>query len=961
MIRLAKIREWLGISRDSAVSLLNDRTNMRVISIGGIITACIEFLILIQAHNFAVQNVSVGKRQMWMQSHVPAYLLLLGISLLVTVYAHRFLKKDSRKHGQAMMISILYMVSGVAFGAYISYMDYISGDQIFTFFSMCFCTAALLIVPPIFSTLFYFLMFYVYFQVLNHITPWTTGSRINYDLVCLILVLVGIFRYNVARFDAKNQLAIERMLRYDVLTGARNLRSLEQDRRNYIGEKSYFLAADIDDFKYFNDRFGHAAGDDVIKRVVYLAEQLLNCEGRVYRINGDEICVLIAKSNLEDVLDYAKRWMDGVREIRKDGYEMYINMSMGIAYGTPHTQEDVVALQRCADRKMFEARKQGGNRILMTEFNEKEKRALDSMMNNSSMDAHNLDVLTNLPNLVLFRERAQKIMVNMQKNEIPYAYVFFDIQNFRHYNERYGFQSGDMLLKQMAVVLQNTFSGSLITRIGEDHYIVITEMDHMIERIEDIHRSLHTFQQEVHLELKAGIYQPQKDDFNVSQACDRAKMVCDSIKNDYNAVYKYYDNDIMKELEKRQYIVTHIDEAIENGYIQVYYHPIIRTISGEVCGAEALARWNDPVYGFLEPKEFIDSLEQNRLIYKVDAYVARQVCKDHMHLREAGYAVTPISINMSRLDFEAVNVVKLMEDVTNEFRVPHDMIHIEVTESTVTDSGDYMQQEMGRLQKKGYQVWMDDFGSGYSSLNVMQDYQFDVIKMDMVFLKNYQTSMRSREILASMVNMCKKLGVRILAEGVETQDQLEFLKSIGCEMAQGYLFSQPMPLEEIVRRIEADLLTVENRARRDYYDTIGRINVLSQAPMDYFSEVMKKATQNSEQIFFSGFPLAIAEYVEGREFRYILANDKYNELMRLIKRGSLKESEMLINNLSDKYKDSFREGLRRSKQKGTMEVVEYEIDGRKYVTHMRYITSMRNRDAILLALENTSYNNLTIV
>jgi hypothetical protein len=178
---------------------------------------------------------------------------------------------------------------------------------------------------------------------------------------------------------------------------------------------------------------------------------------------------------------------------------------------------------------------------------------------------------------------------------------------------------------------------------------------------------------------------------------------------------------------------------------------------------------------------------------------------------------------------------------------------------------------------------------------------------------------------------------------------------------QGFYFNSPQPFDEIMQLIHEEKFVIENRARRDYYDTIGRVNVLSQAQMDYFQEVMEKATKDSSQIFFSGFPLAIAECLENDRFQYILANDKYHDLMKLIHRGSLSESSDLINGLSEEYKRLFREGLSRSKKNGTMEVVEYEIDGRKYVTHMRYITSMRDRDAILLALENTSYDNLTIV
>lgn len=956
-----KIKVCLGLKRDADVLRIIDEMNMQVMVIGGVIMAIVEFSMAIMAQMYVSRHVHSISREVWMDTHLPAYLMLCITSVIVVIFCAYSLKTKFYHHMATVCIEVCYIVAGVSFGAYISYMDYISNDKMFTFFTMYFIVAALLVLNPLFSITVFPISFAVYYVILNNVRSWSNGTTINYIQLLVTLIIVSIFRYNLARYNANYRLTIEHVLCFDVLTGAMNLHSLKENRRKYVGKKIYILMADIDDFKYFNDRFGHAAGDDVVKKVIEFAEMETPFPKDVYRLNGDGTGVIMYDTNTDDVLDYAKRWMEMVRGIEKNGYEMYINLSIGIIYGVPGNVDEVIRMEHCADREMYAARKQGGNRIEIEDIEKISPENLDDIINNTSMDDNNLDTLTGLPNLALFRARAQKVMINMQNNNVDYGYIFFDIKNFRSYNEQYGFENGDLLLKQLATILQTTFRGCLITRVGEDHFILITEMDKVVDKIEGVHRTLHTLQQDVHLELKAGIYEPGKDDYNVSQACDRAKIVCDSIKNDFNSIYKYYDDDIMREMEKFQYIVDHIDEAIENDYIEIYYQPIIRTVSGELCGAEALARWNDPKYGFLQPGDFIDVLERNRQIHKLDMYVVRKVCKDYQMIRGEGYQPIPVSFNMSRLDFECTNVVKTIEDITNEFMVPHDMIHIEITESALIDNLDYMKQEVNRLRSKGYQVWMDDFGTGYSALNILQDYEFDLVKMDMVFLKNYNTNPKSKDILSTIVDMCKRMHIQTLAEGVETLDQLSFLRSIGCEKVQGFYFNRPQPLSEVMHLLELDKFVIENRARRDYYDTIGRVNVLSQAPMDYFEEVMERATRDSSQIFFSGFPLAIAECVGNNHFQYILANDKYHDLLQLLHRGSLSESSDLINSLNESYKNKFREGLRRSKRNGTMEVVEYEIDGRKYVTHMRYITSMRDRDAVLLALENTSYDNLTVV
>ena len=958
---LNSLKIWLGIKRDKEMLQIVDHSNMQVMTVGGMMMAVIELAMIVMARVFVGENVHSMSRQAWLDAHLPAYVMLCISSIIVVISAGYYLKNGLENHVMAVFVEMLYIVAGVAFGAYISYMDYISDDQIMTFYTMFFIVAALVVLNPVFALLSFPVSFGLYYYFLTMIHGWRNGTVINYFQMCIALIIVSIFRYNLARLNAEYRLMIEHVLRYDVLTGALNLHSLEENRKSYLGKQIYVLMADIDDFKYFNDRFGHSAGDDVIRRVVHFAEAETAFQKDVYRINGDGICVYIMDGDTDSVMDYAKRWMESVRGIEKNGYEMYINMSMGITYGTPKTVDHLINMEKFADREMFIARKQGGNRIEIENIKKISKDDLDDVMNNSSMDDNNLDILTGLPNLALFRNRAQKIMINMQNNEVDYCYIFFDIKNFRNYNEKYGFENGDLLLKQVATILQSSFKGCLLTRVGEDHFILITELDRVVDKIEAVHRTVHTLQQDVHLELKAGIYEPEAGDYDVSQACDRAKIVCDSIKGDFNSIYKYYDDDVMKELKKHQYIVEHIDEAIEKEYIKVYYQPIIRTVSGEICGAEALARWDDPKYGFLQPMEFIDILERNRLIHKLDMFVLKKICETYHMIRDEGYHTIPVSFNMSRLDFEITNVVKSVEDLANEYQVPHDMIHIEVTESALIDNLDYMKQEVNRLRMKGYEVWLDDFGTGYSALSIIQDSEFDLVKMDMVFLKDYNTNIKSKDILATIVDMCKRMGIKTLAEGVETADQLAFLRSIGCEKVQGFYFNSPQPLDEIMRLLHEEKFVIENRARRDYYDTIGRVNVLSQAPMDYFQEVMEKATKDSSQIFFSGFPLAIAECLKNDRFQYILANDKYHDLMKLIHRGSLSESSDLINGLSEEYKRLFREGLSRSKKNGTMEVVEYEIDGRKYVTHMRYITSMRDRDAILLALENTSYDNLTIV
>lgn len=234
----------------------------------------------------------------------------------------------------------------------------------------------------------------------------------------------------------------------------------------------------------------------------------------------------------------------------------------------------------------------------------------------------------------------------------------------------------------------------------------------------------------------------------------------------------------------RDYVISHLDEAIENHWIQVYYQPVIRTLTGELCGMEALARWVDPQIGFLSPASFIPVLEQVRLIHQLDAYVLEEVC--HMLRQRLNHdlPITPVSFNLSRYDFDMVDVFHLVEKTRAAYQIPRDALHVEITESALAENDDAVHRAVDRLRDEGYEIWLDDFGSGYSSLNILKDYTVDLIKLDMGFLRSFTE--KSRDIIRSVIDMAKELGIKTLAEGVETQEHAEFLASIGCGRQQGY-------------------------------------------------------------------------------------------------------------------------------------------------------------------------------
>ncbi len=315
-----------------------------------------------------------------------------------------------------------------------------------------------------------------------------------------------------------------------------------------------------------------------------------------------------------------------------------------------------------------------------------------------------------------------------------------------------------------------------------------------------------------------------------------------------------------------QYILDHFDEALERHYIDAYCQPVIRAASGQICGLEALARWVDPELGVLTPDKFIGVLEHHRRIHELDGYIVRQVC-ERLPDTESEMFV-PVSVNLSRLDYELCDIFEVVEEAVRTNKVPRSQICIEITESVLGANDELMRGYIRRFQKAGYQVWMDDFGSGYSSLNVLKDYRFDELKIDMEFLSDFGP--RSKTILASIVNMAKQIGIQTLTEGVETEEQFAFLRNIGCEKVQGNLFGPAMPYSEVRSFAKARGMAWEAPRHRKYYDDMGRINLLSATPFHTAADREDPGTGRE----MNSIPLSVIE-LHGEEGSFLYANEAF--------------------------------------------------------------------------------------
>ncbi|MBR1393047.1 MAG: GGDEF and EAL domain-containing protein [Ruminococcus sp.] len=409
------------------------------------------------------------------------------------------------------------------------------------------------------------------------------------------------------------------------------------------------------------------------------------------------------------------------------------------------------------------------------------------------------DPLTGQFNMSFFYHKVQQMLSSPHSHRQDVSIIHFDVPNFKLYNERHGFKLGDELLCDLAKTIREVFSGATIARFSDDHFFVCSLADHadIASKVEAVYKkTLLSDDPNKRVRLKAGIYYMDDRHPEVGLACDHARLACNSIKGRHDINYCVYDEMLRDKLRRQQYVVDHIDEAVENGWIKVYYQPVIRTATGNICGYEALVRWSDPRFGLLSPADFIETLEQFHLIHLVDKYVIKKVCEDYSALKQAGEPVVPVSVNISRLDFELCDIFGIIEETREKYGVPRDMIDLEITESALNDNVGYIKSECDKMKQLGYHIWLDDFGSGYSSLNTMVEYDFDVLKLDLIFLRSLDKNPKTGVLMTYIVEGARGMGLSSLCEGVETAEHYEFLKKIGCDRAQGYFFGKPMPMED---------------------------------------------------------------------------------------------------------------------------------------------------------------------
>lgn len=522
----------------------------------------------------------------------------------------------------------------------------------------------------------------------------------------------------------------------------------------------------------------------------------------------------------------------------------------------------------------------------------------------------------------IFLQEVDRMLENLE-NPQDYCMLAIDIEYFKLFNEWSGLAAGDRFLQGIAEILalsQTEYQGVSGYMFGDDFAVFAPyNKDGAQELYNKLVTLMKSFDANGNFFPMIGIYQLEEGENQpASIMYDRACFAQAEAKGNLVKRICYYEKSLQDKLAEEQHLIRGLQMALQEGAITYYLQPKCDIRSGRIVGAEALVRWIDTQKGVISPEVFIPVLEKTGLISRVDVYVWEAVCRDIRKWMDQGKTPLPISVNMSRKDIYIIDAVEILKNLMAKYRLDSQLLEIEITESAYAENDSHTKRLLTELRTNGFRTSMDDFGSGYSSLNMLKDVNVDVLKIDMYFLKFDEHSyVKSMGIIETIINMAKVLEIPVIAEGVENENQVRMLQEIGCFYAQGYYYYRPMPMVDFYRLIED----------RDRMDTSGILAVRG----DYLS---LKELLNNQLISYSMLDRMLGAFAfiecDGKSLYRIKANEEYYQIV------SLKTTE----DISDMRKKNLQEFVHPADwgelMKAFVDIGETPLVSRKAIYRGRY-------------------------
>ncbi len=410
----------------------------------------------------------------------------------------------------------------------------------------------------------------------------------------------------------------------------------------------------------------------------------------------------------------------------------------------------------------------------------------------------NHDMITGIYNDYAFYSTTRSLLERL--NDKEFEIIKVNIIDSKVLSDLLGPEAFAKVLRKLARAIEKRvmYNGTY-GRIEADRFAICAEKNYfdVLTLLQDLENEINEKADvPIMIRLAAGIYHITEPELDIETMCVRANMALQSIKDEYTTKFKVYDEYIRMEYMNKHDILSMVEEAIKERQFVVYYQPIFSVAQEKPVSSEALVRWRHPERGIISPGMFIPIFEQNGYISKLDYYVWEEVCK-YLHERSKHHLpMIPVSVNASRLSLYNPNLDTLLTDLIKKYKIDKKWLKIEITESAYVDNPQQLQMTINSLQNLGFEVLMDDFGSGYSSLNMLKEINVDVLKIDMGFIRGSVGNIKATNILQTIIELAKKLKMNVVAEGVETEEQVKMLSNMGCDVIQGFYYSKPLPVED---------------------------------------------------------------------------------------------------------------------------------------------------------------------
>jgi diguanylate cyclase (GGDEF)-like protein/PAS domain S-box-containing protein len=596
------------------------------------------------------------------------------------------------------------------------------------------------------------------------------------------------------------------------------------------------IMTDIDMFKSINDRYGHSRGDEVICKVAEVLHHSLRSTDTVCRYGGEEFCIILPGIDMERALEMSERARENIAQLaltdETENTCISITSSFGVA-SIEHQPESLARLIERADNALYHSKYSGRNCVTQW-LPEQTGRSNPAGSNRNNKvpsagtgtersytygigNTYDFDALTGLPNRNEFHNSIVSAVQSCKVDNLYASVIMLDLDMFNRINSTLGYAFGDELLKvvsrRIVDALRSTdtvarlYDDAAVTtiyRLGGDEFgVLLTGLDcteftgQITNRLIDaITQQIDVQGQEIHLGCSAGISLYPDDGISADTLLKNASTALYHAKLSDQNRFQFYNEDLNRNSLKSLRLENDLRHALERNELELYYQPKIDLASGRINSVEALLRWRHPEFGMIPPGEFIPVAEQTGLIMSLGYWVLDTACRQVCLWQKAGFEQLTVAVNLSAVQFRQHDLLEKIHDILGKSGICAHHLELEITESTVMEDIDAASSTMRALHHSGIRISIDDFGTGYSSLSHLKRFPINTIKIDRSFIRDITTDSDDAAIVTAIIAMAHDMGLKTIAEGVESKEQLDFLKSMKCEEVQGFLFSPPVPASD---------------------------------------------------------------------------------------------------------------------------------------------------------------------